>query len=169
MIPLLSLMISLSGPLAPSECCFNPEPGQKPASGTSSRALHFAPRQGPPQISDDEKERNRIRLGISQAQQAQIDDLYKETQSKMGDVWKAMRDKQGQLRETYRQYELDESKAKMLRIDIVRLHKKMGEIQLENERKIRTILTREQFDKLQQLMKEKFDQFRKNRPGGPPP
>ena len=79
-----------------------------------------------------------------------------------------MREKQTQLRETYQQYELDEVRAKALRIDILRLHRRMSDVQLENERKIRTILTREQFDKLQQLMKEKFEQFRRNRPGGPP-
>jgi Spy/CpxP family protein refolding chaperone len=166
MIPLLSLLLSLSAP-QPIECSFTFEPCQK--SGTSTRALHFSPPQGPPQISQEEKERNRQRLGISLQQQQQIDDLFKETQTKTGEVWKSLREKQGQLREAYQQYDLDEARAKSLRIDIIRLHRKMGEIQLENERRIRTILTREQFDKLQQLMKEKFEQFKRSRPGGPQP
>lgn len=167
MIHLISLIWTLGGPLADAPACMNPEPGPQ-RTGTSTQRLKFSP-QGHPPISDAEKEQNRIRLGITQEQQKQIDDLYNETRAKMDEVWKSMREKQKLLRETYQQYELDEVKAKSLRIDILRLHRKMGEVQLENERKIRTILNREQFEKLQQLMKEKFEQFRRRGPGGPPP
>lgn len=168
MHPIISLILAVSGPMSPVECSFVPEPCQKPAGRTSTQKLLMSP-QGRPPISDDEKEKNRVRLGITQQQQQQIDDLYNETRTKMSDVWKSMGEKQRQLRDVYREYAFDEAKAKSLRIDINRLHRKMTDIQLENERKIRMILTREQFDKLQLLMKEKFEQFRRNRPGPPPP
>jgi Spy/CpxP family protein refolding chaperone len=173
MVSLLTLVLTLAAPAPFEPFCSSPEPGQKQGANTSTstKALQFAP-QGHRGPTDEEKEQNRIRLGITRQQQQQIDDLYNETRTKMGDVWKAMREAQNKLRLAYEPYDFNEGEAKSLRIEIVKLHRKMGEIQLDNERKIRAILTREQFGKLRELMKEQFQKFeerrRANRPPGAP-
>jgi Spy/CpxP family protein refolding chaperone len=160
MVALFSLALSLAAPLHPVPCSFDPEPGQKGGTRTSTQALQFAPPQGQRGPSDEEKERNRIRLGITQLQQQQIDALYQETRAKMDEVRKSMMEKQREIWETYADYDIDEAKAKSLRFQILRLHKKMGEIQADNEHKLRGILTREQFGRLRELMKEQFEKRR---------
>ena len=129
----------------------------------------------PQRPTDEEKENNRKRLGISIQQQQQIDDLYKETGARMAEVRKAMGDRQRELWDVYGNYDIDEARARSLRMEIIKLHRKMGEIHADNERRLRQILSREQFGKLRELMKEQFEkrrqdfERRRGRPGGPPP
>jgi Spy/CpxP family protein refolding chaperone len=175
MFRIVTLMLSLTGLANADPCPFAPCQGAgKGGVQTSTRALQFAPGQRP---GDDEKEKIRVRIGITPQQQQQIDDLYNETRARMDEVRKSMGEKQKALWDVYGNYDIDETAARSLRIEILKLHRKFGEIQADNERKLRTILSREQFEKLRQVMKEQweakrkqFEERRANRPaGGPSP
>lgn len=169
MLPLFTAILSLTAPILESP---DPLPSwQRDGARTSTKSLQFSPQRP----SDDEKERNRQRIGISLDQQKQIDDLYKETRARMDEVRKAMQDVQKKLWDEYEKYDIDEAAIKSLRREINRQHWRFGEVQADNERRLRKILTREQFEKLRALMKEQFEkrrqemQQRRGGPGGRPP
>lgn len=122
--------------------------------------------------TDEEKERARVRIGITLEQQEKIEALYAETSALRKDAF-------GKLRETFKQlytlqdtYEFDRMQSKVLSREIMGIHRKLLGIQLDNEEKLRKILNKEQFEKLRAMMKEereKRERERRPRPPGPPP
>lgn len=166
MVLLFTALLSVAapvrnGPALHTACC------QKSGVRTSSQALQFAPQRP----SDDEKEKNRIRIGITVQQQQQIDALWTDTGAKIREVREAQQQKNLELRQVMEKYDFDRGKARALREQIIQLHRKAGDIHAENEEKLRKILTRDQFERLQGLMKEMFEKRRKewqdHHPKGP--
>lgn len=197
LLPALALAVGVSGTeafgsAAPCVSCAQvsldpsfPDPGgqhptaSKQSSGHSKTTLaNFgAGKQGGPGRpggqgrgpTEEEKEKFRLRLGITRDQQTQIEALHKS----MDDTRSSYIDLSRQLYTLYKTFDFDRSQAASLRSRINKLHKSMADIQAANEEKLRRILTRDQFDRMQAIIKEdrdkrrrEFDERRK-RDGGP--
>lgn len=117
------------------------------------------PRFGPP--SEEEKERFRIRIGISKEQQAEIDKVFRESDLQMQEIRKRSGELSRQLYSLYDIYDFDRGQAKTLRRELLMLHKRMADLHAENEEKLRRIMTREQFDRMRALVREEWDKRRK--------
>jgi Spy/CpxP family protein refolding chaperone len=116
--------------------------------------------------SEEERERIRLRIGITKEQQAQIEQLYTETDQKRREVGIRMRELYHQLFTLYDNYDFDRNLARAIRRELTELHRRTLWIHAENEEKLRKILTKEQFDKLRTLMKEKLEEWRSRREKG---
>ena len=125
--------------------------------------------QGP---TEEEKERNRIRIGISKEQQAEIDRVFHDSDQQMQEIRRKFGDLSKQLYTLYDSYDFDRGQANAIRRDLLRLHKRMADIHADNEEKLRRIMTREQFDRMRAIVRETMEQHRKEweerrRNGGP--
>jgi Spy/CpxP family protein refolding chaperone len=138
--------------------------GQTPT--RDSRAERPRPPGGPPGFqrgpSEEEKERIRLRIGITREQQQQIEALYMETERQKGEVFTKMRELYTQLESMYDVYEFDRDQARNIRREITRQHVKIMMIHVDNEEKLRRILTREQFEKLRAIMREGREKLRRD-------
>ena len=124
--------------------------------------------------SDEEKEKNRIRIGLSKDQQAKLETLFKETGEQLQEVFKKQGEKRKELAEVYKDYKYDKSKAAAMQEELMQLRKQMADISRRNEDRLRQIMKKDQFDRFQTLMQEKREQRQKERgdhgrTGGPPP
>ncbi len=119
---------------------------------------------------EEEKEKARIRIGMTKEQQAQIEAIYAESEKKRQEAMRELGQKHQQLRAVYDSYEIDKTQERALLRDIVAVHWRLLRIHSEDEAKIRRILTKEQHEKLRALMKEAMDQARSRwRRGSKPP
>jgi len=139
--------------------------------------------QRPP--SDEERERNRVRLGITREQQEQIEALYAELDRQNREIWTRSGELFRQLDEKYSSYDLDQEGARAIRRELMGLHRRRLMAFAEFQDKLRRVLNREQFNRLQVLVREQREKWRKQweqgrgrggpgggRPGGhpgPPP
>jgi len=125
----------------------------------------------PPGSFEEEKEKARVRIGMTKEQQAQIEAVYAESARKRADAMKELGEKHRQLRGVYDAYEVDKKQEREVLRDIVAIHWRLLRIHSEDEVKIRRILTKEQHEKLRTLMKEAMEQARKRwrGPGTRPP
>jgi hypothetical protein len=128
----------------------------------------MAVRQGPPAggrrfqgPSEEEKERNRIRIGISKDQQAEIDRVFRDSDQLMQEIRKKFGDLSKQLYALYDNYDFDRAQAQAIRRDLLRLHKRMADIHAENEEKLRHIMNREQFERMRAIVRESMESHRK--------
>lgn len=133
----------------------------------------FSPLFGQRPIPDDDKEKTRLRIGITKEQQDQIEAIYAETDRNRREIGKKLRDSFHQLMTScYDNYDYDRNQAMALRKEIMRAHRRLLDIHADNEEKLRHILNKEQFDKLRALMKERWErqrrEFERNRPKPPP-
>jgi Spy/CpxP family protein refolding chaperone len=112
--------------------------------------------------SEEEKERIRLRIGITKEQQQQIEALYMETERQKGEVFAKMRELYTQLESLYDVYDFDRNQARSLRREITRQHVQIMMIHVDNEEKLRRILTREQFEKLRAVMREAREKMRRD-------
>ena len=126
----------------------------------------FMQAPGPQGPTDEEKEKARIKIGITKDQQAKIDALYKEMDDLRKEIRNSMRDKQIALWKVYDEYKVDETLALKLREEIVVMHRKMAEIHAEHEQKLRKVLNKDQFMRLRAMMKEMFEKMRSERSKG---
>ena len=123
--------------------------------------------------TEEEKEKARVRIGMTKEQQAQIEALYAGTDQQMRDIGGRMRDLYRQLRTLYDSYDFDRRQAGDIRKEIADLHRKILHLHYDNEEKLRRILNREQFQRLRELMKEEWRNHRRDfdrgrgRPGAP--
>jgi Spy/CpxP family protein refolding chaperone len=117
------------------------------------------PRFGPP--TEEEKERNRIRIGISREQQAQIDKVFRDSDLLMQEIRKRNIDLSRQLYGLYDSYDFDRAQAKTIRRELLTLHKRMTDIHAENEEKLRHIMNREQFERMRAIVREDWENRRK--------
>jgi Spy/CpxP family protein refolding chaperone len=122
--------------------------------------------------SEEEKEKARIRIGMTKEQQAQIEAVYVESGKKREEAMRELAEKHRQLSAVYDSYEIDKAQERALLRDIVSIHWRLLRIHSEDEAKIRRILTKEQHEKLRALMKETMERMRKSWRGpgrGAPP
>lgn len=130
-----------------------------------------AGRVGPPGPSEADKEKARIRIGITKEQQRQLEAILEETGKQSRAVFEQIREKHRQLHDLYDSYEIDRQREKTLMREITRLRMSLLKIQSEHETKVRQVLTKEQHERLRALMKEAMEEARKrwgNRPPPPP-
>jgi len=141
---------------------------QDPGRPTGARTVQF---RGQKPLTDEEREKNRMRLGISKEQQSKIEALTKETDDQRREVFTQMRDKQMALWKLYDDYKFDRDKTRELNEEIIALHRRLGEITQDSEDKMRKVLNKDQFARLRQMIKEMWDARRQRRekPPGPPP
>src|SRR5579872_539941 len=127
----------------------------KQTSGPKARAVlaQFGGQRGP---SEEDKEKARLRMGITKDQQAQIEKLFKDSEQKMRDLRTEMRGLYTELYDNiYGQYEIDHARANEVRKRILDLHRRMGDIHAHNEEMLRKILNHDQFEKMRALMRER--------------
>ena len=105
----------------------------------------------------EEREAARQRMGITVQQQSQIDDIYKDAETKRRAAGATLHDLYDQRRALYDSYSIDQAKERDLRRQIVKQQDLMLKIQNETEIRLRGILNKEQFDRLRQMMKEMRD------------
>jgi Spy/CpxP family protein refolding chaperone len=125
---------------------------------------------GPRQPTEEEKEKARLRIGITKEQQAQIEALFNDTDRQMREIMGRIRELSEQLRAEYDKYDFDRNLARSLRRQIMSQRWRVSNLHANNEEKLRKILNREQFDKLRALIKEQFPSRRRepDHRGGPP-
>lgn len=116
--------------------------------------------------TEEEREKIRLRIGITKEQQAQIEQLYAETDQQRREIGRRMGELFRQLYMLYENYDFDRNQARTIRRDLTNLHRRILWIHAENEEKLRKILTKDQFDKLRALMREKREEWRKERMRG---
>jgi Spy/CpxP family protein refolding chaperone len=119
--------------------------------------------------SDEEKEKTRVRIGMTKEQQAQIEALYSETEQKRRDAMKQLGEKHMRLGALYDAYDVDKKQERELLRDIMEIHWRLLRIHSENEARIRKILTKEQHEKLRALIRESMEQARSRWRTGPKP
>lgn len=111
---------------------------------------------GPPPISAAEKEKNRIKIGLTVQQQQQLDAAFEEMGRQRQTLGRRMRELSQQRHELLANYNFDRKREKELRTETVQLYGKMMQLHTETDEKIRRIMTHDQFDRLQQMMREKM-------------
>ena len=120
--------------------------------------------------SDEEKERTRQKIGITREQQKELEAALAEARRQEGEIHAKSRELYGQLFAQYDIYDFSREDAKKIRREIGKLHHRRMLIHAETQEKLRRILTREQFDRMTQLTREKFEKWRKDHPRrGPSP
>src|SRR5437870_4512448 len=95
--------------------------------------------------SPEEKERARLRIGITPQQQAEIENLFKQTGQERRAINARMHDLYHQLHLLYDAYDLDRRKARAVRDEIMTLNRRILTLHADTEEKLRRILNREQF------------------------
>ncbi|HXG24294.1 MAG TPA: Spy/CpxP family protein refolding chaperone [Chthonomonadales bacterium] len=116
--------------------------------------------------TEEEREKIRLRIGITKEQQTQIEQLYVETDQQRREIGRRMHMLYRQLFTLYDNYDFDRNQARAIRRELTDLHRRTLWLHAENEEKLRKILTKEQFDKLRALMREKRDEWRREREKG---
>lgn len=164
-IQLSLLALLLSGVAALSSQC----QAQRSPTGRSGQPRSGIGR-GP---SEADKEKARLRIGMTREQQQQIETLYSDADTKAREVFDQIRQKHEQLHALYDAYEIDKNRERTLIREITRLRSQALLIHSETETKVRQILTKEQHEKLRALMKEAMEKFRSRwgqrpAPGGKP-
>jgi Spy/CpxP family protein refolding chaperone len=128
---------------------------------------------GPPRPffdSPEEKERVRLRIGITKEQQAQIEAAHQELDQKRRELGARLWEQYRKLGAVYTAYDFDRQQAKAIRREIFSLHRQILDLHAENEERLRKILSKEQFERFQAVMKETFERLRNDRAsrrGGP--
>ena len=119
--------------------------------------------------SEDEKERTRIRIGITREQQKELEAALADARRQETEIHTKTRELYGQLFAQYDIYDFSRDDAKKIRREIGKLHHRRMLIHAETQEKLRRILTREQFDRMTQLTREKYEKWRKDHPRRGPP
>ena len=129
--------------------------------------------------SEEDKEKIRIRVGMTKDQQAQVEAVFNEERKLQEDSRKKMGELYKQLQQYYDIYDYDKNAAQGLRKDICRLYRERIMIHANAQEKLRKILSKEQFDKMTEMAREMHEKWRKEmesrggqrgfgRPGNPP-
>lgn len=149
-----------------------PVSAQAPSGDPRGRQPGSFGRRGP---TEEEKARARDRVGMTVEQQQKLEQLYVDFDKTMREHMDALRDRFSKLRGLYESYDIDTKQVQAIIRDITRLRARLLSQQMENEQKVRAILTRDQYAKLRALMKEEWEKraaSRRQRGAGrdtPPP
>ncbi len=140
--------------------------------------LHGPPTAAQKQQWEEEKEKNRIRVGLTKEQQARLEDMFKASKDQLDELYKKQREKREELSTVFKEYKYDRSKANSIRRDLQDIRNQISDVLDKSEDNIRRIMNKTQFDRFQQMLQEQRDLRRKSRgdrsggpgaPGGPPP
>lgn len=110
---------------------------------------------GKPPMSQADKDKFRQRIGLSVQQQTQMDAVFEEMGRERRPLGEKLRELHKQRHDLLSAYTMDRSKEKSLRAEITALYGRMLQLHTESEEKMRRIMNREQFERLQQMMREK--------------
>ncbi|GEM_PF-5822550 len=108
--------------------------------------------------SQEDRDKFRQKIGLSVQQQTQMDTVFEEMGRERKPLGDKLRELHKQRHELLSAYTMDRSKEKALRAEITALYGRMLQLHTESEEKMRRIMNREQFDRLQQMMREKRSQ-----------
>jgi Spy/CpxP family protein refolding chaperone len=111
-------------------------------------------------MSPEEREKIRVRLGISEKQQNQLEQSFFETMDKRGELGKRLRQLFEAREKLYETYEIDRAKERSIRNEIANIQNQFLVLHLESEEKVRRILNREQFARFQEWREEHKGQWR---------
>jgi periplasmic protein CpxP/Spy len=109
-------------------------------------------------MSPADKEEHRRRIGLTVQQQEKVDALFKEMGQRRQPISTRMRDLYRQRHELLTVYNFDRRRERELRAEIMQLHGKMLQLHTDTDEKLRRIMTQEQFEKMQQMIREKMAQ-----------
>lgn len=123
---------------------------------------------GPSWASPAERERVRVRIGLSVEQGKRIEELHADFEKQRRALMTRRRDLYTRLRSVYEEYDFDRRVADGVRHQIVAIHEEQSRLMAQNEEKLRKIVTREQFAKMRDMMREERDSRGRGRPGPPP-
>jgi hypothetical protein len=118
--------------------------------------------------SEAERERVRVRIGLTKAQGRRIEQIHEDTERQKQVIVSRMREVYRQLRSLYDEYSYDRRKAEVLRKEILALHARRLELFGQNEEQLRRIMSRDQFAKMRAMMQEEW-QKREHRSDRRPP
>lgn len=124
------------------------------------RWVAYQPRSGP---TPEEKEKARIRMGITVDQQQQIEALFTETGRQMRDTMGRVRDLYQQLDAVYNDYDYDRAKVRAIEHQIMQQRRRLLTIHASNETRLRAILNRDQFARMRAMIAEMRGQRRDGR------
>jgi Spy/CpxP family protein refolding chaperone len=119
--------------------------------------------------SEDEKEKARIRIGITREQQQQIEAIFADARRQEGEVHQKTRELYRQLFELYDSYEFDRQAAKKVRWEIGAQNRKRMLIHAESQERLRRVLSKDQFERMIQHGKEMREKWRRENPHRRPP
>lgn len=123
-------------------------------------------------MSPEEREKFRIRVGMTTQQQEQMETLFKEIHKRRSDLFKRMRDLFEEREKVTEEYDFDRKREKAIRNELGQINAQMLKLHTETEESIRKILNREQFEKLRAIRKEQKEKWQKefgHRGDRPPP
>lgn len=142
-----------------------------PAAGQGGRDDQRGPgrsAQGRGRPTEEERERSRVKLGITRDQQNQIEALYDDYNRQMRDIMGKLREAYKALHTLYEAYDYDKEQARRLRREIVVQRRRTVELHATTEDKLRTILNKEQFERMRRMMREERERMmRRGRPAPP--
>ena len=108
--------------------------------------------------SEEEKEKVRLRIGMTREQQAQIEALWAETDRQAKELGEKQSEYRKQLDSLYDQFDYDRTAASGLRREITILYRKRLLLFADNQERLRKILSKDQFERLCTMVREKREQ-----------
>lgn len=122
-----------------------------------------------PEVTDAEREKARLRIGITKEQQQQLEAILRETSKSTKAVYDQLRARHAELLAVYDAYEIDRRREQALIKEIGRLRMRLLQIHSEHEKKVRQVLSKEQHERLRALMREALEASRRQWGKRPPP
>ena len=127
----------------------------------------------PPLFTAENKEKVRQQIGITLEQQARIEALYAENDCLRTALRARLSDRMRESRALYNNYAIDTTQETALRQEITKIQDNLFQSRMDTERKLRDILTREQFARLHVLLNQRRERshhdFRSHRSHSPSP
>lgn len=114
-------------------------------------------------MSPEEREKFRIRVGMTPQQQEQLETLFKDVHKRRSDLFNRMRELFEEREKVTDDYEFDRKREKAIRNELGQINAQLLNLHTETEEKIRKILNKEQFDKLRAIRKEQKEKWMKER------
>ncbi len=121
--------------------------------------------------SEEDREKIRIRVGMTKEQQAQVEAIFNEERRLEGESRKKMGELYKQLSQNYDVYDNDKAAAASLRKDICKQYHERIMIHANAQERLRKVLTKDQFDRMTEMAREwhkKWMEQRGSRRPGPP-
>ncbi len=97
---------------------------------------------------EDDRERARRRIGITRDQQRRIEALYEDADEEKREIRRRLGDLYRDLDQAYDYYDFDRGRVRNLIGQVGGLQRRILDLHLNNEERLRRILSREQFGRL---------------------
>ncbi|OIO36909.1 MAG: hypothetical protein AUJ74_00525 [Candidatus Omnitrophica bacterium CG1_02_44_16] len=122
-----------------------------------------------PQQSDKNENREAIKdkivkdLGLTEEQQAKFSEHHKNTAAKHKELRRAVRESEKQLREELAKYDADQGKIQAVAATVKKAQAELIDNRITDITALKSILTKEQFEKLQQKAKTRAETMKAKR------